>query len=152
MRPSAGLLCLLLLSAPVDAVRADDLPSPAGHSVAQDPVLERGRAIYESMCISCHGANGSGTVEVPAPIFGDRPTSDLADLVTRTMPDGSPEDCVGDDARAVAEWMQQQFYSPEARARLNPPRVAALVKNQPRCQCKFPSRSVQRLRRYHRAA
>ncbi len=123
MRPSAGLLCLLLLSAPVDAVPADDLLSPAGHSLAQDPVLERGRAIYESLCISCHGANGSGTTEVPAPIFGDRPTSDLADLVTRTMPDGSPEDCVGDDARAVAEWMQQQFYSPEAQARLNPPRI-----------------------------
>ena len=92
-------------------------------SAAQNPVLERGRAVYESRCISCHGANGIGTTEVPAPIFGDRPTSDLADLVTRTMPEGSPEDCAGDDARAVAEWMQQQFYSPEAQARLNPPRI-----------------------------
>ena len=97
--------------------------APLVMSAAQNPVLERGRAIYESHCISCHGANGSGTTEVPAPIFGDRPTSDLADLVTRTMPEGSPEDCVGDDARAVAEWMQQQFYSPEAQARLNPPRI-----------------------------
>ncbi len=123
MRPSAGLLCLLLLTVRVDAAQADDAPSPAGQPAAQDSVLERGRAVYESLCISCHGVNGSGTTEVPAPIFGDRPTSDLADLVTRTMPEGSPEVCVGDDARAVAEWMQQQFYSPEAQARLNPPRV-----------------------------
>ncbi len=123
MRPTAGLLCLLLLSATVDAARADDIPRASDHAPALDPVLERGRAVYESRCISCHGANGIGTTDVPAPIFGDRPTSDLADLVTRTMPEGSPEDCIGDDARAVAEWMQQQFYSPEAQARLNPPRI-----------------------------
>ncbi len=85
--------------------------------------MERGRAVYEEKCISCHGLNGMGTAEAPSPIFGDRPTSDLADLITRTMPEGSPEDCAGDDARAVAEWMQQTFYSPEAQARLNPPRV-----------------------------
>ncbi len=122
MRPNAGFLCLLLLSASL-AVRADDISQTTDQSSAQNPVLERGRAVYESRCVSCHGVNGSGTTDVPAPIFGDRPTSDLADLVTRTMPEGSPEDCTGDDARAVAEWMQQQFYSPEAQARLNPPRI-----------------------------
>lgn len=91
---------------------------------AQPPsALERGRAIYEAQCIGCHGPNGSGTTEVPAPIFGDRATSDLAELIERTMPEGSPEDCVGDDARLVAEWMQNAFYSPEAQARLNPPRT-----------------------------
>ncbi|MFN9040815.1 MAG: DUF1592 domain-containing protein, partial [Planctomyces sp.] len=55
--------------------------------------------------------------------FGDRSLADLADLITRTMPEGSPEDCVGDDAVAVAEWMLAAFYSPEAQARLNPPRL-----------------------------
>ncbi len=122
MRPFAGFLCLLLLSASF-TVRADDAPQTADESSALNSILERGRAVYESRCVSCHGVNGIGTTEVPAPIFGDRPTSDLADLVTRTMPEGSPEDCTGDDARAVAEWMQQQFYSPEAQAKLNPPRI-----------------------------
>ena len=122
MRPYAGFLYMLLLSANV-AVRADDTPHTADQTSAQNPVLERGRAVYVSRCVSCHGVNGRGTTNVPAPIFGDRPTSDLADLVTRTMPEGSPEDCTGDDARAVAEWMQQQFYSPEAQAKLNPPRI-----------------------------
>lgn len=123
MRPIAGLLCLLLLLATVDAVRADDTSTLAVLSPAHNSVLERGRAVYESRCVNCHGANGSGTTDVPMAIFGDRPTSDLADLVTRTMPNGSPDECTGDDARAVAEWMQQQFYSPEAQARLNPPRI-----------------------------
>ncbi|MCA9008798.1 MAG: DUF1592 domain-containing protein [Planctomycetaceae bacterium] len=122
MRPIAGFLSLLLLSA-TESVRADGSADPADPITAQNPVLERGRAVYELRCVSCHGANGSGTADVPAPIFGDRPTSDLADLVARTMPEGSPDDCIGDDARAVAEWMQQQFYSPEAQARLNPPRI-----------------------------
>ena len=122
MRPIAGLLCLLLLSAKV-AVRADDTPQPTDQTDARNTAFERGRAVYYARCVRCHGENGTGTNDVPAPIFGDRPTSDLADLVSRTMPEGSPEDCTGDDARAVAEWMQQEFYSPEAQARLNPPRI-----------------------------
>ena len=123
MRPVAGLLCLLLLSAPFAAVRADDTPTAPSESSTRNSVLERGRIVYEKHCVSCHSQNGAGTTEVPAPIFGDRTISDLADLITRTMPDGSPQDCIGDDARAVAEWMQQQFYSPEAQARLYPPRI-----------------------------
>lgn len=90
---------------------------------SDEAAVERGRIVYQEKCISCHGENGTGTPMSPSPIFGDRPTSDLADVISRTMPEGSPEDCVGDDARAVAEWMQKSFYSPEAQARLNPPRV-----------------------------
>ena len=30
---------------------------------------------------------------------------------------------MGDDAQAVAEWMQRTFYSPEAQALINPPRI-----------------------------
>lgn len=85
--------------------------------------MERGRLFYEEKCIQCHGQDGSGTPDAPAPIFGDRPTSDLAELISRTMPEGSPEDCIGDDARSVAAWMQSAFYSPEAQARLHPPRI-----------------------------
>ncbi|MFM7058197.1 MAG: DUF1592 domain-containing protein [Planctomycetota bacterium] len=92
---------------------------------AQDTsaVLARGQAIYQQRCQSCHGVNGTGSKEVPGAIFGDRAVGELAELIERTMPEGAPGDCVGEDARAVAEWMQQAFYSPEAQARLNPPRI-----------------------------
>ena len=105
----AGLICLLL------AVR--------GQSDERSDILARGRAVYEAQCHSCHGENGAGTPDVPAPLFGDRPNAELADLIDRTMPEGAPEKCTGDDARAVAEWMQQAFYSPEAQSRLHPPQV-----------------------------
>lgn len=86
-------------------------------------IPDRGRLLYEAKCLSCHGTNGAGTPEAPTPLFGDRPVSELADIIDRTMPQGAPDQCTGDDARAVAEWMQQAFYSPEAQARLNPPRI-----------------------------
>ena len=116
--PLAQMLGILFLSA------IGTCPATAeDQQVGTSNAMELGRRIYEEKCIRCHGANGTGTAEAPAPIFGDRPTSDLADLVARTMPEDAVGDCVGDEARAVAEWMQASFYSPEAQARLNPPRV-----------------------------
>lgn len=84
---------------------------------------ERGAKIYAQKCAECHGERGEGTEDnYAAPLFGDQPTIDLAEYISETMPDGSPEECSGDDAKAVAEWMQSAFYSPEAQARINPPR------------------------------
>ncbi|MEZ6127108.1 MAG: DUF1588 domain-containing protein [Planctomycetaceae bacterium] len=85
------------------------------------PFNERGAAVFAERCASCHGAKGEGTSDNPEALFGDKSTYDLADVIARTMPEGEPEVCVGDDAKAVAEWMQQAFYSPEAQARLHPP-------------------------------
>ena len=56
-------------------------------SASANVAMERGREIYEERCIRCHGPNGTGTKDAPAPIFGDRPTSDLADVISRTMPE-----------------------------------------------------------------
>ena len=81
-----------------------------------------GAKIYSEKCASCHGANGQGTEDVPQQLFGDRSTFELAEVVSNTMPEGEPEACVGEEARLVAEWMRQEFYSPEAQARINPPK------------------------------
>lgn len=111
---------LLLCATSLESAAAIDEPQQNSKDTS---ATVRGQQIYQDRCISCHGVNGQGTPQVPAPIFGDRSLADLADLITRTMPEGAPEDCVGDDAVAVAEWMQGAFYSPEAQARLNPPRL-----------------------------
>ncbi len=115
--------CILNLADTVAGSAA--VVAPAAEASAVDSPVDRpnGKEIYAARCASCHGENGEGSPAVPQPLFGDRPTVDLADVISRTMPDGNPEECVGEDAGAVAEYMQQAFYSPEAQARLHPPRI-----------------------------
>ncbi|MCA9083977.1 MAG: DUF1592 domain-containing protein, partial [Planctomycetaceae bacterium] len=90
---------------------------------ADESRTKRGAEIFAAQCAVCHGANGEGTSDnYPEPLFGDKPTIDLAEVISQTMPDGEPEKCQGEEAELVAEWMQSAFYSPEAQARLHPPR------------------------------
>ncbi len=85
---------------------------------------DRGAWIYREQCASCHGAKGEGVADKhDEPLYGERSVESLAKLITRTMPEEKPEDCVGADADAVAAYIHDAFYSPRARARNNPPRV-----------------------------
>ncbi|MCA9235016.1 MAG: DUF1592 domain-containing protein [Planctomycetales bacterium] len=75
-------------------------------------------AVYQETCAACHGADGQGVAGAYEAAFdGELSVDQLASLIERTMPDGSPEDCVGDEAREVAEYVYRQFYSIEARRR-----------------------------------
>tara|TARA_R110002072_G_scaffold99008_1_gene217980 strand:+ start:98946 stop:101282 length:2337 start_codon:yes stop_codon:yes gene_type:complete len=86
---------------------------------------QSGKAIYTRLCASCHGTEGEGTADnYPQRLAGDRPLSDLARVITETMPEGESDECIGDDARAVADYIYNAFYSPVAQARIRPPRVA----------------------------
>jgi hypothetical protein len=84
----------------------------------------RGQLVYEQKCAKCHGRQGEGTAdEHPEPLIGDKPVIDLTRVIEKTMPDGKPEECVGDEAKAVAEYIYDAFYSPVAQARNRPARV-----------------------------
>jgi hypothetical protein len=91
-----------------------------------------GLAIYREHCQHCHGESGRGTADLPDPLEGDRSIAQLAAYIDQTMPDGEPEAVVGDDARAVAEYIHASFYSPIARDRNRParPEVARLTARQ----------------------
>lgn len=94
-----------------------------GSLYGDEALLARGAKIYTKLCAECHGANGEGTADNhPSPLFGDRSTIELAEVIETTMPEGEAKLCTGKDAQAVAAWMQTAFYSPEAQARLNPPK------------------------------
>ena len=83
-----------------------------------------GARIYAEKCAACHGEQGQGTPETyPDALVGDKSVAELTDLITRTMPEGSPEDCVGEEAAQVAAWIHETFYSPMAQARSQPARV-----------------------------
>ena len=90
---------------------------------AAPPADHPGAAVYREHCLRCHGEQGQGTADVPAPLVGDRSVNQLAKYVHDTMPEDDPEAVTGDAARAVAEYIHGAFYSAVARDRNRPARV-----------------------------
>jgi hypothetical protein len=85
---------------------------------------EKGAEIYRSQCAVCHGENGQGNPEhYSDPLRGDLALSQLEKLIVETMPDEHPETCVGDEAKLVAAFVYDRFYSPHAQKKLNKSRI-----------------------------
>jgi hypothetical protein len=82
-----------------------------------------GQEIYRRLCVSCHGPRGEGTKEHPEPLVGDRPLEKLAAYIDKKMPEDAPGKCTGEDAKKVAEFIFNAFYSRAAQARNHPPRI-----------------------------
>lgn len=83
-----------------------------------------GREIYRKQCAKCHGRSGEGVKgKYEERLHGDWSIEKLSRYIDRNMPEGAPEKCVGKDAEAVAQYIYDEFYSREARARKHPPRV-----------------------------
>lgn len=98
------------------------LGTTAFHSPADQ--LHPGAVIYQNECAICHGDRGEGVEGVfDEALYGDRSVEALTRRIDRTMPDDDPSIVKDEDARLVAEWMYDEFYSPAAQARLNPVRL-----------------------------
>jgi cytochrome c553 len=82
-----------------------------------------GEQTYKTRCASCHGVKGEGTKIRPTPLTGDRSVGDLAKYIAQSMPPG-PKKCGGEDAKKVAAYIYNAFYSPVSQARNVPARVA----------------------------
>lgn len=59
----------------------------------------------------------------PQPLAGDKSVAELAELISKTMPEGDSEKCVGKDAERVASYIYDTFYSPIAQARNQPAKL-----------------------------
>ena len=106
------------------AVLAAGAPGAAAGEAPVDLASHPGRAIYEKLCVECHGKHGEGVEDkADDPLEGNRSLDSLAGRIERTMPEDQEELCVGGDARAVAEYIYHAFYSLEARARNTPARI-----------------------------
>lgn len=82
-----------------------------------------GARIYKERCAGCHGDRGQGVKDKHADaLAGTRSVSGLARLIEKTMPEGEEGTCTGEDARNVAAYIYDAFYSPEAQARIRPVR------------------------------
>lgn len=97
------------------------------------PLQQRGQTIYANQCADCHGARGEGVSDAyEDALVGDDSIGQLSELIVETMPEGSPEECMGADAEAVAAYIHYAFYSEAAQIRNRPPkiRLARLTANQ----------------------
>ena len=82
-----------------------------------------GAEIYKNLCADCHGDKGQGVAtKHDEPLYGERSVASLTKLIDRTMPEDEPEKCSAEDSRKVALYIYDAFYSPMARAKLNPPK------------------------------
>lgn len=106
---------------------AGALATLAALGISRSTVADEGKTgeqIFRELCASCHGPGGEGTEEhYPKPLAGNRTLADLAQVIEETMPPEEPERCTGDDARKVAAYIFEAFYSPMAQAKLKPPRI-----------------------------
>lgn len=85
--------------------------------------IQRGQSIYTKHCLSCHGEGGRGKTEnYEDKLVGDASIGELTEVIANTMPEEDPDLCVGEDARAVAEFIHASFYSEAAQLRNRPAR------------------------------
>lgn len=78
----------------------------------------KGEQIYRQECARCHGEQGQGSSQYPHPLQGERSVSQLAELIRTTMPEDRPGTLDAQDARIVAQYIYNVFYSSDAQKRL----------------------------------
>ncbi len=112
MHSFPGIRNLLLAAALISL-----LASPPASRAAENPAHpSRGEAIYRKLCLECHGDRGQGVRDKYDEVLeGDRSIESLTRIIERTMPDEKEDLCVGEDAKAVADYIYHAFYSPQAR-------------------------------------
>jgi cytochrome c553 len=98
------------------------LLAEAASAQADEPLS--GQQIYAAQCARCHGQAGEGVEEhYPDSLIGDKPLTELARLIDKTMPEGAPEKLNAEESQRVASYIYDAFYSPVAQARNQPARI-----------------------------
>lgn len=96
---------------------------PAFPTIAA-PKTPEGKDVYRQQCARCHGKAGEGVKgKYDDALHGDWSVEKLTRYIEKNMPEDKPGTCTGEAAVAVSRYITDAFYSREARARNNPPRV-----------------------------
>ena len=100
------LLCCAVWGLPVQAD-----PPQAQSAEQQSVLLKQGATLYTNQCAKCHGKTGQGNKEhYSDPLAGDTSIKELTEIIETTMPESDPDQCIGDDAAAVAAYIYESFY------------------------------------------
>jgi len=94
-----------------------------GLAVAAPAAEPNGPQIYAKKCAECHGPKGEGGRKYKKPLEGDLSVAQLADVIRETMPENDPGTLSADEAKSVAAYIHEAFYSQVARERNRPARI-----------------------------
>jgi mono/diheme cytochrome c family protein len=84
----------------------------------------KGREVFRQQCAKCHGKQGEGVKgKYDDALHGDWSIDKLTRFIEKTMPEDDPDKINGPQVEAVARYINDAFYSREARARNHPARV-----------------------------
>lgn len=114
------LLYSLVLGASFSLPLAGVLGAPPKPKAVQKS--RTGEQIYRLKCASCHGAKGEGTKFYRKALIGQQNATQLAHFIGQSMPPG-PKPCNTEEAKLVASYIYDAFYSPIAQSRNRPARV-----------------------------
>jgi hypothetical protein len=74
------------------------------------------------LCTDCHGRDGEGVPgKYRAPFGGDLTLENLTRIIVEDMPEDDPDQCVGEEAEAVARYLHETFYAKPAS--VTPPKA-----------------------------
>jgi cytochrome c553 len=92
----------------------------AGQSTLAGKTESAGKKIYAQQCGNCHGDQGQGNPDhFEDPLNGVLSLKELTDYIDETMPEENPDQCTGEDARQVAQFVFDQYYSIDAQRKNN---------------------------------
>lgn len=81
-----------------------------------------GDALFAKKCAPCHGAKGVGGSGFPKPLTGTRTATELGAYIAKSMPPGGKTPPA--EAKLMADYMHEAFYSPIAQERIRPPKIS----------------------------
>ncbi len=91
---------------------------------AADQAAKTGEQVYKQTCVRCHGANGEGTKKhFDHALTGNKNADQLTAYIAKSMPEDDPGALAAEDAKKVAAFVFDSFYSPSARIRNAPARI-----------------------------
>lgn len=82
----------------------------------------KGKSLFAKSCAPCHGASGSGGAGYSSPLAGDLSVEELSQYISTSMPPGAKK-TPAKDAKEIAAFIHNEFYSPIAQERNRPAKV-----------------------------
>lgn len=99
------------------------LAVPGRQDPPQSKAFLTGKGLFAKTCAPCHGEAGAGGPGYSGPLAGKLTQEELGAFIAKNMPPGPRHASVA-EARAVAAYMYEAFYSPLAQERNRPARIA----------------------------